>query len=116
MSAAYTSNQTIALTTLFGIGMFLLTSAQTRTNFEFILFGIAALIFWILLVPYAMRIKWGYIVGIVLAVISLIAGIVVPSAPAWYTFDEPLDAFAIVVTYIVTIVNIYFSYASFKEL
>ena len=122
MATTYTSNQTGAIATLLAgslwgltaTGAVLIIGAQTATALT--VFAILQAIAWILVPLYIKRIRWAYIVGIVVVVIALVGLLAMPGTPPWYAFTAPVYDFSFVVFYLVILAAIYFSYKSYQEL
>jgi len=122
LAGTYTSNQAGALATalagalwgLTALGAAIVMARQTATALT--IFAILVAIAWILVPLIAKRIRWAYIVGIIVIVISLVGLLAMPGTPAWYAFISPVFNFSFVVFYLVMLGGIYFSYKSYLEL
>ncbi len=122
LASTYTSNQTGALTCYTAGLMWGLTHYATvwllsvATSW---MLGFTT-VTWILLPLYVMRIKWGYIAGILVGVIALFALLVFPFTVqlryVWYTFPDPVFNFTYIVFCLFMLACIYFSYKSYEEL
>ena len=121
MVRTYTSNQTGAIATLLasviwgltahGVGLML---DQTHS-----IYAVLIAIGWILLPFYVKLVRRAFIVGIYVWIIALCYLAITPSllrTTLWYAFTEPLYHFTFVVFYLISLVGIYFSYKSYKEL
>ena len=122
MPKNYTVNQIGALACLLAgslwaiaaILIILLTNSQAASSL--MVFVILEIIDWIGITLYIKRIKWSYILIIIVWIISLVGFVVMPGAPPWYMFPQPVFNFSIVIFYLVSIAGIYFSYKSYQEL
>jgi len=122
LAATYTSNQTGAIATLLAAAVFGVTSTGAvlvipgQPPSALMAFVVLIIIAWLLVPLYAKRIKWSYIVGIIVGVIALVGLAVDPGTPPWYAFVEPVYNFSFVIFYLDTPASMYFSYKSYKEL
>jgi hypothetical protein len=117
----YTANQLGAIATQSSGAMWSITAYATGQVFEYARpeFGWPIIIVLILILPYVMRIRPSYIVGIIMSINGLILTFghpIVIEAPPWYKFTQPLLDFTFAIVCTIMIVNIYFSYKTFKEL
>ncbi len=92
----------------------LLTDSQAASSL--MAFVILEIIDWIGIPLYVKRIRWSYILIIIVWIISLAGFIVMPGTPPWYMFSQPVFNFSIVIFYLVSIAGICFSYRSYQEL
>jgi len=119
LAETYTKNQMGALTCYTAGIMWGLTaqSVAWMMGFARLHFMAINIIAWIIFPLYIMRIRWGYIAGIVIGVIAMVALLAVPGTP-WYTFPVPGRPFnfTYVVYYLFNIAGIYFAYKSYIEL
>ncbi|MEM4251815.1 MAG: hypothetical protein QW828_08280, partial [Candidatus Bathyarchaeia archaeon] len=90
------------------------TGRQTASALT--VFAILTIIAWILVPLYVKRVRWAYIVGIIVIIIALVGLVAMPGTPSWYAFTTPVYNFSFVVFYLVMLAGIYFSYKSYKEL
>ena len=122
MSKNYTVNQIGAIACLLAgslwaiaaIVTILLTNSQAASSL--MIFAILEIIDWIGIPLYIKRIRWSYILIIVVWIISLVGLILMPGKPPWYMLSEPVFNFSIVIFYLISIAGIYFSYKSYQEL
>ena len=123
MATTYTSNQTGAIATLLAGAVFgvtatgaVLMAPHAQPPSALMAFVVMIIIAWLLVPLYAKRIKWSYIVGIIIMVIALVGLAVDPGTPPWYAFGAPVYDFSFVIFYLNTLAGLYFSYRSYKEL
>jgi len=118
----YTANQIGAIACLLAgslwavaaILIILLTDNQAASSL--MVFVILEIIDWIGIPLYVKRIRWSYILIIIVWIISLVGFVAMPGTPPWYMFPQPVFNFSIVIFYLVSIAGIYFSYKSYQEL
>ena len=118
----YTVNQIGAIACLLAgsiwavaaILIILLTDSQAASSL--MVFVILEIVDWIGIPLYVKRIRWSYIVIIIVWIISLAVFIAMPGTPPWYMFPQPVFKFSIFIFYLVSIAGIYFSYKSYQEL
>ena len=126
MASTYNLNQMGAIATLLATALWGVTAigagialGRLDTSAATV-FGILTIIAWIIIPLYLKRIKWGYIVGILVFLLALIlmtiSPVLSPGAVPWYAFAEPIYDFSHLLVYLVMIVGIYFAYSSYKEL
>jgi len=119
---SYSSSQTGAIATvlasafwaLTALGVAIMVGRQTATALT--VFAILTVIAWIVVPLYAKRVRWAYIVGIIVIIIALVGLLAMPGTPPWYMFADPVYNFSFVVFYLVMLAGIYFSYKSYREL
>ena len=122
METTCSVSQTGALATVLATSLWALTALGAaiaggrQTASALTVFAILTAIAWILVPLYAKRIKWGYIVGIIVIITALVGLLAMPGTPPWYAFTAPVYNFSFVVFYLVMLAGIYFSYKSYKEL
>ena len=122
METTYSVSQTGALATVLATSLWALTALGTaimggrQTASALTVFAILTAIAWIMVPLYAKRIKWAYIVGIIVIITALVGLLAMPGTPPWYAFTAPVYNFSFVVFYLVTLAGIYFSYKSYQEL
>jgi hypothetical protein len=117
----YTVNQIGAIASLLAgslwavaaIVVILLTGSKSASSLMF--FVILEIIDWIGIPLYIKRIRWSYIVIIIVWIIGLVGLVAMPGTPPWYTFYSPIFQFSIIIFYLVSIAGIYFSYKSYQE-
>ncbi|MBS7622935.1 hypothetical protein KEJ39_04570, partial [Candidatus Bathyarchaeota archaeon] len=103
MAATYSSSQTgavaaILASSLWGLtalGAAIMEGRQTATALT--VFAILTVIAWIMVPLYAKRVRWAYIVGIVIIIIALVGLLAMPGTPPWYMFSAPVYNFSFVV-------------------
>ena len=118
----YTVNQIGAIVSLLAgslwavtaIVAILLIGSQSASSLMF--FVILEIIDWIGIPLYIKRIRWSYIVIIIVWIIGLVGLVAMPGKPPWYTFYSPIFQFSIIIFYLISIAGIYFSYKSYQEL
>lgn len=118
MVNSHISNQTVAQVTLFagaiGILAVILSACLEVINSILILFVILDLIAWLLIPLYIKRIKWSYIIGVILAIIGIIAFSVLLSS--FHKIQIVICEFLQIIVIVILLVLLYFSYSSFKEM
>lgn len=114
----YRSNQTVALASLFagafGILVVIISTCLEVINSILILFVILDLIAWVLVPLYFKRIKWSYIIGIILAIISVVAFSVMLGS--FHKIQSNACKFLQIIVIVILLVLLYFSYRSFREM
>ena len=122
METKYSVSQTGALATVLAASLWALTALGTaimggrQTASALTVFAILTAIAWIMVPLYAKRVKWAYVMGIIVIIIALVRLLVTPGTPPWYAFTAPVYNFSFVAFYLVMLAGIYFSYKSYKEL
>ena len=122
MPKNYTVNQIGAIACLLAgslwavvaIVTILLTESQVASSL--MVFATLEIIDWIGIPLYVKRIRWSYIMIIIVWIICLVGLIALPGTPPWYTFSHPVFHFLIAIFYLVSLAGIYFSYKSYQEL
>ena len=118
----HTVNQICAIASLLAgslwavaaIVVILLTGSKSAPSLMF--FVILEIIDWIGIPLYIKRIRWSYIVIIIVWIIGLVGLVAMPGTPPWYTSYSPIFQFSIIIFYLISIAGIYFSYKSYQEL
>ena len=118
----YTVNQTgavatflssaVSSSTLLGI---ILSGASPVA--EMVFFGILTIVFWVLVPLYWLRIRIGYIVGLVFCIVGLVGGVgVVPGVePIWLVVPGTIFTFSLGLIWIINLACAYFSYRVLQE-
>ena len=118
MVNSHISNQTVALASLFaaaiGILAVIISTCLEAINSILILFVILDLIAWALVPLYIKRIKWSYIIGVILAIISIIAFSVMLGS--FHKIQIIIYEFLQILVIVILLVLLYFSYSSFKKM
>lgn len=111
-------NQTVALASLFacaiGILTVIISTCLEAINSILILFVILDLIAWLLAPLYFKRIKWSYIIGVILAIISVVAFTVMLSS--FHKIQILTCEFLQIIVIVILLVLLYFSYRCFREM
>jgi hypothetical protein len=121
LAETYSSSQTGAIAAVLASSLWALTALGAsimvgrQTGAALTVFAILTVIAWILVPLYAKRVRWAYVVGIVIIIIALVGLLAMPGTPPWYIFSDPVYNFSFVVFYLVMLAGIYFSYKSYKE-
>jgi drug/metabolite transporter (DMT)-like permease len=118
----YTVNQIGAIASLLAGSLWavaavvaiLLTGSQSASSLMF--FALLEIIDWIGIPLYIKRIRWSYIVIIIVWIIGLVGLVAMTGTFTWYTFHSPVFQFSIIIFYLISIAGIYFSYKSYQEL
>ena len=118
----YSCNQTGAMTTLFALDVWSISSVATAVILEqfptsaLTVISIMLVIGWLLIPFYIKLVKPAFIVGVILSVLSIIGFTMMPGTPPWYSFTTPILSLSKIIAYLVALAIIYFSYESYKEL
>lgn len=122
MMSKFSLNQKVAIITEFFaaiwaiISLFIAYDMGLQSIYALAIFGIMTILAWLLIPLYFRRVKIGYIIGIILLFIGLIGLFASPGNPAWYTFTNPISIVKETTFVIDSILGIFFSYKSYKEL
>ena len=117
----YTINQTGAIATLLSSAVssstllgIILTGAHPVA--ETTVFSILTFIFWVLVPLYWLRIRIGYIVGLLFCIVGLIAGVgVIPGVePIWLVVPGTMFTFSLGLIWIINLACAYFSYRALQ--
>jgi len=115
---SHISNQTVALASLFagaiGILAVIVSTCLEGISSILILFVILDLIAWLLIPLYIKRIKWSYIIGVILAIISVIAFSVMLGS--FHKIQIITCELLQVIVIMILLVLLYFSYRCFREM
>jgi hypothetical protein len=117
----YTFYQAGAFACLLASALWAVTSLGAAINQDNLtisavnIFTILTVIGWILLPLYALKVKWGYIIGIIVWILALVGLLAMPGTTPWYTFSFPVYNLSFVLFYLIGLDGIYCSYRSYKE-
>jgi len=124
LATTYTSNQTGAIATLLASALWVTAATGTAIitgsipESSIAVFGILNIIAWIFVPLYVKRVRWSYIIGIILAIIALlgitIQGSSIPTP--WWTFTSPVYSLSYLASNLIMLAGIYFAYKSYQEL
>ncbi len=118
MVNSHVSNQSIVLASLFasafGILLVIISTCLEVINSILILFVILDLIAWFLIPLYFRRIKWSYIIGVILAIISVIAFSVMLCS--FHKIQSISCKFLQIIVIVILLVLLYFSYEFFRKI
>jgi len=124
LATTYTSNQTGAIATLLASALWATAATGTAIitgsipESSIAVFGILNIIAWIFVPLYVKRVRWSYIIGIILAIIALlgitIQGSSIPTP--WWTFTSPVYNLSYLASNLIMLAGIYFAYKSYQEL
>jgi hypothetical protein len=121
MKKIYTFNQTMAITCCFASAMWGLTAhaVARMLGLEHWIYSILVILLWILVPFYIRLIRNSFIVGIFILAISMsYLGFLTSllGTADWFLFARGLYDFTYALWYLISIVCIYFSYKSWREL
>lgn len=121
MATIYSSSQTgtSALWGIEAIDWVIIQTVISFSPFALTSFAILDLIVWILVPLYAKRVRWSYVVGIVVWIVCIVgiaAMLGTAQIETGYIFGALVHRFSLVIFCFVALVGIYFSYRSYKEL
>ena len=111
-AAATLLSSAVSSSTLLGI---ILSGAPLVA--ETIFFGILTFVFWVLVPLYWLRIRIGYIVGLLFCIVGVIGGVgVVPGVePIWLVVPGTIFTFSLGLIWIINLACAYFSYRVLQE-
>ena len=118
----YTFNQKGVMVTMFlaavwaFLSIIIAIDMGLQSAFTLMIFGVMTIIAWILVQLYIKKVKPVFILGIILLFLGLTGLFASPGSPAWYTFTNPRNVVKELLFVIDSLVGLYFSFKSFREI
>lgn len=122
MASKFTLNQkgavvTVTIAAVWALlSMIIAIDMGLQSTFALTIFAVMTIIAWILVPLYVKRIKAAYFLGVVLLILGLGGLFASPGDPPWYTFTVPISIIKELSFVIDSLVGIYFSVKSFREI
>ena len=91
------------------VSLFIAVNMGLQSGFALIVFVVMTLMVWFLVPFYVNKIRYSYVIGVVLLIAGLVGLFASPGDPAWYTFVNPVSVVKEMLFVVDVIFGVYFS-------